>query len=289
MAQTVSNPIAVMKRCEMKYLLDAEKTAFVRERLAGHMQLDQFGLTSIASLYYDTPDYRLIRTSLEKPVYKEKLRLRSYGLATEDSPVFLELKRKAFGVVYKRRVQTTLPEVQRFFAGDDEVFDGGQISREIKTFRDFYRPLNPACLILYDRSAYKLKSDGRKFLDRFLPIYIGVLFGDDFREDIAEIIIEGHTDTESGYMYNLGLSQQRALSVVEYILSDSSLSSSQKEQLRSIITANGRSFSNPVYNDKGKVDAARSRRVEVKFRLKDEEMILELQKILEGGLTGEQD
>ena len=154
MAQTVSNPIAVMKRCEMKYLLDAEKTAFVRERLAGHMQLDQFGLTSIASLYYDTPDYRLIRTSLEKPVYKEKLRLRSYGLATEDSPVFLELKRKAFGVVYKRRVQTTLPEVQRFFAGDDEVFDGGQISREIKTFRDFYRPLNPACLIIYDRSAY---------------------------------------------------------------------------------------------------------------------------------------
>lgn len=143
--------------------------------------------------------------------------------------------------------------------------------------------------ILYDRSAYRLKNDGRKFLDKFLPIYIGVLFGDDFREDIAEIIIEGHTDTESGYMYNLGLSQQRALSVVEYILSDSSLSGKQKEQLRAIITANGRSFSNPVYNKKGKVDAAKSRRVEVKFRLKDEEMILELQKILEGGLTGEHD
>ncbi len=142
--------------------------------------------------------------------------------------------------------------------------------------------------ILYDRSMSKLKADGTKFLDRFLPIYIGVLFSDDFKEDIAEIIIEGHTDTESGYMYNLGLSQQRALSVVEYCLSDSSLSSQQKEQLRTIITANGRSFSNPVYTDDGKVDAARSRRVEVKFRLKDEEMILELQKILEGGLTGDE-
>ena len=141
--------------------------------------------------------------------------------------------------------------------------------------------------ILYDRSAYILKDEGTKFLDRFLPIYIGVLFADDFREDIAEIIIEGHTDTESGYMYNLGLSQQRALSVVEYCLTKSSLNKSQKEQLRSIITANGRSFSNPVYAADGSVDAARSRRGEVKFRLKDEEMILELQKILEGGLTGE--
>ena len=86
-------------------------------------------------------------------------------------------------------------------------------------------------------------------------------------------------------MYNLGLSQQRALSVVEYCLSDSSLSGKQKEQLRSIITANGRSFSNPVYGENGKVDPAKSRRVEVKFRLKDEEMIQELQKILEGGLS----
>ncbi len=141
--------------------------------------------------------------------------------------------------------------------------------------------------ILYDRSAYKLKKDGTKFLDRFLPIYIGVLFSDEFKKDIAEIIIEGHTDTESGYMYNLELSQQRALSVVRYILSDSSLSKKQKEQLRTIITANGRSFSNPIYKNNGKVDAARSRRVEVKFRLKDEEMILELQKILEGEMISE--
>lgn len=141
--------------------------------------------------------------------------------------------------------------------------------------------------ILYDRSQFTLKKEGTAFLDRFLPIYIGVLFNDEFKDDIAEIIIEGHTDTESGYMYNLELSQQRALSVVSYCLSDSALSQAQKDQLRSIITANGRSFSNPVYGADGKVDAAKSRRVEVKFRLKDEEMILELKKILEGGISGD--
>ena len=139
--------------------------------------------------------------------------------------------------------------------------------------------------ILYDRSKSQLKAEGVKFLDKFLPVYIGVLFKDEFKDDIAEIIIEGHTDTDSGYMYNLGLSQDRALSVVQYCLSDSSLSKEQKEQLRSMITANGRSFSNPVYDADGKVDLAKSRRVEVKFRLKDEEMIQELQSILEGGNT----
>ena len=139
--------------------------------------------------------------------------------------------------------------------------------------------------ILYDRSKSELKGEGIQFLDRFLPIYIGVLFSSEFKDDIAEIIIEGHTDTDSGYMYNLGLSQDRALSVVEYCLSDSSLSKEQKEQLRSVITANGRSFSNPVYDADGKVDLEKSRRVEVKFRLKDEEMIQELQGILERGDT----
>lgn len=154
MTKTVNDPVAVMKRYELKYLLSAEKTAYLKKRLEGHMRPDSFGLTSIASLYYDTPDYRLIRTSLEKPDFKEKIRLRSYGLATEDSPVFLELKRKAGGIVYKRRVQSTVPQVEKFFTGEGEICTGGQINREIRSFRDFYRPLEPACLIIYDRTAY---------------------------------------------------------------------------------------------------------------------------------------
>lgn len=146
--------ITVMKRYELKYLLSGEQTDYLRERLRGHMEVDEFGRTSIASLYYDTPTFQLIRTSVEKPEFKEKIRLRSYGLATDESPVFLELKRKAYGIVYKRRVQTTIPLVHKFFAGEGDICAGGQINREITTFRDYYRTLVPACLIIYDRTAY---------------------------------------------------------------------------------------------------------------------------------------
>ncbi len=150
----VQKPIVVMKRYEMKYILSPEQTAYFKEKVKGHMQIDKFGLTSIASLYYDTPNYRLIRTSIEKPPFKEKIRLRSYGLATESSPVFLELKRKAYGIVYKRRVQSTIPLVKKFFDGEGDICAGGQINKEITTFRDHYKELAPACLIIYDRVAY---------------------------------------------------------------------------------------------------------------------------------------
>lgn len=146
--------ITVMKRYELKYLLSGEQTDYLRKRLEGHMEIDRYGKTSIASLYYDTPTYQLIRTSVEKPLFKEKIRLRSYGIATEDSPVYLELKRKAYGIVYKRRVETTIPLVHRFFAGEGDICSPGQINREITTFRDYYRTLVPACLIIYDRTAY---------------------------------------------------------------------------------------------------------------------------------------
>ena len=150
----MAGPIVVMKRYELKYLLDSAQTDFLVKSLEGHMKLDQYGRTSIASLYYDTPNYRLIRTSVEKPEFKEKIRLRSYGLATETSPVYLELKRKAYGIVYKRRVQSTIPLVRKFFAGSGDICAGGQINREITYFRDYYGTLVPACLIIYDREAF---------------------------------------------------------------------------------------------------------------------------------------
>ena len=147
----VSNPVVVMKRYELKYIMSPEQTAYFKKSVEGYMKIDKFGLTSIASLYYDTPNYRLIRTSVEKPPFKEKIRLRSYGIATEESPVFLELKRKAYGIVYKRRVQSTIPLVNKFFYGEGDICAGGQINKEITTFRDYYRTLVPACLIVYDR------------------------------------------------------------------------------------------------------------------------------------------
>ena len=148
------NPIAVMQRRELKYILTREQTALLRRAMAGHMEPDQFGRTTIASLYYDTPDYRLIRASIEKPAFKEKLRLRTYGRATDDSPVFLELKRKTLGVVYKRRVQTTVGGAARFLRGETNGPDDSQISRELAAFRNYYGKLRPSCMIIYDRTAY---------------------------------------------------------------------------------------------------------------------------------------
>jgi hypothetical protein len=146
--------ISVMKRYELKYLMDSKQTSFLRREIGKYMKLDEYGKTSIASLYYDTPDARLVRAGLDKPAFKEKIRLRSYGLAREDSTVFLELKRKYDGVVYKRRISSTIPEIERFFAGEDIKSDNPQIEKELKYFRDYYKPLSPACLIIYDRMAY---------------------------------------------------------------------------------------------------------------------------------------
>ncbi|MBR5336460.1 MAG: polyphosphate polymerase domain-containing protein [Lachnospiraceae bacterium] len=146
--------ISVMKRYELKYLMDEGQADALRKELEKHMRIDEYGRTSIASLYYDTPDARLIRTALEKPAYKEKIRLRSYGLATEESPVFLELKRKYDGVVYKRRITSTIPDIRRFFEGKDIEGDNAQIQKELKYFRDYYGSLSPSCLIIYDRTAY---------------------------------------------------------------------------------------------------------------------------------------
>ena len=148
------DPIAVMQRRELKYILTREQTALLRQAMAGRVEPDQFGRTTIASLYYDTPDSRLIRASIEKPDFKEKLRLRSYGRATESSPVFLELKRKALGVVYKRRVPTTVGAAARFLRGETPGPDDSQISRELAAFRARYGGLRPSCMIIYDRTAY---------------------------------------------------------------------------------------------------------------------------------------
>lgn len=164
-------PIAVMQRYELKYILSASQAENLLARLQGHMVLDRYGRTSIASLYYDTPDSRLIRSSLEKPKFKEKMRLRSYGMATPDSPVYLELKRKADDIVYKRRVQSTVPAVDAFLAGRGALGEDSQINREITYFRDFYGALVPACLIIYDREAYYEPDGDLRLTVDFNPRY----------------------------------------------------------------------------------------------------------------------
>lgn len=138
--------------------------------------------------------------------------------------------------------------------------------------------------VLFQTNSATISQDGLAFIDDFLPLYISVLLHETYCDYVSEIIIEGHTDTTASYMYNLNLSQERAYSVAAYCLDEenSLLPATQLELLRNMMTANGRSFSNPIYNEDGTVDAEKSRRVEIKFRLKDDEMINQMQSLLEG-------
>ncbi|MGB3366013.1 MAG: OmpA family protein [Acidaminobacteraceae bacterium] len=139
--------------------------------------------------------------------------------------------------------------------------------------------------VFFDVGNYQLKSNGKQFLDEFIPVYLEVLLDEDVSEYIGEVIIEGHTDTSGNYQYNLDLSQKRAFDVAKYIISDNftSLDDSNKEKLKKIMTANGKSFSSPILDSKGDVDLSASRRVEFKFRLKDSDTIDELNKLLSEG------
>lgn len=157
--------ISVMKRYELKYHLNKEQVIFFKERILNHMKIDKYGLTIISSIYFDTPNYYLIRKSIEKPLFKEKIRLRSYGIADENSPVFLEVKRKNEKIVYKRRIVTTETKAEKFF-NQNEEFDSKQISRELLAFKENYGVLEPKYLIIYDRIAYyQDNSDVRITLD----------------------------------------------------------------------------------------------------------------------------
>lgn len=136
--------------------------------------------------------------------------------------------------------------------------------------------------ILFDSGQFALKNTGEDLLKKFLPKYIKVLTSKEFKEYVSEIIVEGHTDSQGDYLYNLELSQKRALSVSSFCLNTEKevLSQKQIEKLRKIVTANGKSFSNPVLDADGNEDQNASRRVEFLFRLKDEEMINDMSEVL---------
>ena len=149
----------VMLRKECKYILTKKQYEGLLQAIDGHMILDQYGLTSIASIYFDTDSDLLTRRSIEKPAFKEKIRLRSYGLAKPDKDCFLELKRKAQGIVYKRRIAISEDQAYLFMSGGCGLLQDGQIQREITYFRDLYRCLKPRFLILYERKAYYNNED----------------------------------------------------------------------------------------------------------------------------------
>lgn len=156
----------VFKRYELKYLITQEQKGKILSAIEPYMVLDKYGRTTIRNLYFDTDDYRLIRRSIEKPSYKEKLRVRCYSQADNNSTVFVELKKKHNKVVYKRRIALPENDTMRWLCSKGEK-PQTQISNEIDYFLEYYKNLHPTVFLSYQREAYftKEKSDFRLTFD----------------------------------------------------------------------------------------------------------------------------
>lgn len=145
--------INVFQRVEKKYRLTGQQYESFLSEAKKYMHEDQYGLHTIHNIYYDTVNYELIRNSIEKPDYKEKFRVRGYGKIREDSSVFLEIKKKYQGVVYKRRICLRYKEAIDYLIGGKMPDCTDQIMKEIDYFMQFYQP-EPKLYLAYDRRAY---------------------------------------------------------------------------------------------------------------------------------------
>ena len=155
MADTMQYSFA---RYEQKYFLTPAQQAALLARIAPHIQRDAHARYTICNLYYDTDDWRLIRASLEKPAYKEKLRVRSYGVPTDGGHVFVEIKKKYDSVVYKRRITASPTDAAAFLRTGKSTQPLGQIGREIAWFQHTYHA-GPKVFLAYDRAAFSGADD----------------------------------------------------------------------------------------------------------------------------------
>lgn len=144
----------VFSRYEYKYIVTKDQKKRLLEAMQPYMKQDQYGRSTIRNIYFDTDSYLLIRRSIEKPVYKEKLRVRSYSQATEDSTVFVELKKKFKSVVYKRRLALPEKEAMDWLTKGIPPKNQTQIFREIDYSLSFYKTLKPAVFLSYEREAF---------------------------------------------------------------------------------------------------------------------------------------
>ena len=141
------------KRIEKKYILSETQYEELFHLIGSHLRPDEYGRSTVMSLYLDTPDHQIIRNSIEATNYKEKLRLRSYGTAASDSKVFLELKKKFKGVVYKRRTEMSLSQAEAYLWQGTKPFES-QIMSEIDWAMQLYRRPKPAMMIICEREAW---------------------------------------------------------------------------------------------------------------------------------------
>lgn len=150
--------INVFRRVEKKYLLNIEQYKMLMERIKDYIELDTYDYSTICNIYFDTDDYLLVNRSIEKPIYKEKIRLRSYGIPKKDSKVFLEIKKKYKGIVGKRRISVSLKDFYKYFETGKYPDTNTQIMNEIDYCFKFYN-LRPKVFLAYDRHSYRSISD----------------------------------------------------------------------------------------------------------------------------------
>lgn len=149
---------AVFKRYEIKFLISEKQAEALKETMRAYMTADRHGRSTICNIYFDTPNFLLIRRSLEKPSYKEKLRLRSYGKANGEKTVFPEFKKKYKGVVYKRRLEMSEKEAMACLTGKAS-FPDTQIGREIAYCFQRYEDLEPRVFLSYERETFYAKDN----------------------------------------------------------------------------------------------------------------------------------
>lgn len=154
------NSQMVFQRYEIKYLLTRKQKEVMLAAMEPYMEPDAYGRSTIRNIYYDTDNYRLVRRSMEQPVYKEKLRVRSYGTVEPGDKVFVELKKKYEGMVYKRRIHIPEKAAVDYLAGRRATPDRSQITEEIDYFLRFYRTLQPRVFLSYEREAYYTRKPG---------------------------------------------------------------------------------------------------------------------------------
>lgn len=141
------------RRVEKKYILSKEKYTRLKNLLQERMVEDEHGKSTICNIYFDTENYELIRHSISKPIYKDKVRLRSYNVPNDDSVVYLEIKKKYKGVVAKRRIEMSLKEFYEYMS-DKKAFTGGnQVKKELLYYFNYYN-LKPKMYLSYYRRAY---------------------------------------------------------------------------------------------------------------------------------------
>ena len=174
----------VFNRYEKKYMLTRQQYEAIRQRMEPYMEKDQYGLHTIRNIYYDTEDDELIRTSLEKPKYKEKFRVRCYGEPNAESDYFLEIKKKYKGIVNKRRIVMKPQEAKAYLENGEKPREQSQIFREVDYVWNHYQ-LMPKVYLAYDRIALFGKEDAE----------FRVTFDQNIRSRDFDLLLEKDTET----------------------------------------------------------------------------------------------